>query len=181
MRVFFAIEFEDEIKEYLFSIKEEVRQLSSGGNFTSKENFHLTLRFIGEQSQSQTEKLIAALHDTAANMPTFEVVLDKLGKFDKKNRKIIWIGLQKSEKLEVLYNQLESVLAKIGYMKEDREFSPHITVAREVRIDSFEELANKKTVKNLAIKVKSISLMESKRVDNKLCYVPVASVGFASV
>ncbi|HEY5584885.1 MAG TPA: RNA 2',3'-cyclic phosphodiesterase [Ruminiclostridium sp.] len=181
MKVFFAIEFEEEVKEYLFSIKEDIKQHCTAGNFTLKENFHLTLRFIGEQSQSQTEQLIAALKETAANMPTFELMLNKLGKFDKRNRKIIWVGLQKSQEVEALYSKLESVLAKHGYQKEDRNFSPHITLAREVRLEGFEEMANKEVVNNLAIKARAISLMESKRIDNKLCYMPIERVEFASV
>lgn len=179
MRVFFAIEFEEELKEALFSIREDIRQHCTGGNFTFKENFHLTLRFIGEQSQSQAEQLSAALKETAGNIPVFELTINKLGKFDKGNRKIIWAGLQKSNELEALYSQLESVLVKYGYKKEDRAFNPHITLAREVRIDSFEEIVNKEAVDNLAIKVKSISLMESKRIGNKLCYEPIARVEFA--
>jgi len=179
MRVFFAIEFEEELKEALFSIREDIRQHCTGGNFTFKENFHLTLRFIGEQTQSQTEQLVAALKEAAVNVQTFELTLNKLGKFDKGNRKIIWVGLQKSKELETLYGQLECVLVSHGYKKEDRAFNPHITLAREAKIDSFEEIVSKEVVGNLAVKVKSISLMESKRIDNKLCYEPIARVELA--
>lgn len=178
MRVFFAIEFEDDIKEYLFGIQDEIRQHCRAGNFTLKENFHLTLRFIGEQSQIQTEQLIDVLKEAAANLKSFELILDKLGKFDKGNRKILWIGLKKSIELEKLYSQLESVLAEHGYAKEDRGFNPHITFAREVRLESFEGIASKKVVDNLAIRVKAISLMESKRIDNKLSYVPIVTEEF---
>jgi len=148
------------------------------GNFTLKENFHLTLRFIGEQSESQTKQLITALKETAANMSGFELKLNQVGKFDKGNRKIIWVGLKKSQELDNLYSQLESALEKQEYRKEDRGFSPHVTLAREVKLDSFEVIANKIAVDNLAIKVKSISLMESKRIGNKLCYVPIAREEF---
>jgi len=174
MRVFFAIEFEEGLKEYLFSIQDEIRQHCRTGNFTSKENFHITLQFIGEQSQSQTEQLIAVLKETASDLSAFELRLNKVGKFDKGNRKILWVGLQKSQELEALYSRLESVMVEHGYEKESRGFSPHITLAREMRLDSFEGIANKKILDNLTIKVKSISLMESKRIDNKLCYVPIA-------
>ncbi|MHB8063270.1 MAG: RNA 2',3'-cyclic phosphodiesterase [Ruminiclostridium sp.] len=178
MRVFFAIEFEEELKEYLFTIQKDIRQHCMAGNFTLKENFHLTLRFIGEQSQSQTEQLKKALKEAAVNMQEFELMLNRVGKFDKGNRKILWVGLQKSQELKALYGQLESVLVKHGYKKEDRDFNSHITLAREVKIDDYEELANKIVVDNLAIKVKSISLMESKRIDNKLCYLPIVREEF---
>ncbi len=178
MRVFFAIEFEDELKDYLFNIQKDIRQHCMAGNFTSKENFHLTMRFIGEQSPMQIEHLLAVLKETSSNMSAFELRLNKLGKFDKGNRKIIWLGLQKSQELEALYRKLESALIEHGYNKEDRGFSPHITLAREVKIQGYEKLMNELPIDNLVIKVKSISLMESTRIDNKLCYVPIGREEF---
>lgn len=173
MRVFFAIEFEEELKDYLFNIQKDIRQHCIAGNFTFKENFHLTMRFIGEQNTMQTEQLLAVLRETSSNMSAFELRLNKLGKFDKGNRKIIWVGLQKCHELGALYSKIESALIEHGYSKEYRGFSPHITLAREVKIEGFEKLVNELPIDSLAIKVKSISLMESIRIDNKLCYVPI--------
>ena len=178
MRVFFAIEFEEELKDYLFNIQKDIRQHCMAGNFTSKENFHLTMRFIGEQSLMQIEHLLAVLKETSSNMSAFKLRLNKLGKFDKGNRKIIWLGLQKSQELETLYRKLENALIEHGYNKEDRGFSPHITLAREVKIEGYEKLMNELPIDNLVIKVKSISLMESTRIDNKLCYVPIGREEF---
>ncbi len=178
MRVFFAIEFEEELKEYLYNIQEEIRQYCMAGKFTSKENFHLTLRFIGEQTPIQITQLITALKESASAVSAIELILNNLGKFDKGNKKIIWVGLKKNQELEALYSKLETSLVKYEYQKEDRGFSPHITLAREVKIEDFDEVANNIAINNLTFKVKSISLMESKRIDNKLCYVPIASEKF---
>ncbi len=206
MRLFFAIEFNEELKEYLFSIQKEIRQYCIGGNFASKDNFHLTLRFIGEQSHHQAELLISAMKATAASLESssekivpkcclyekerhednsvgaytsgFELRLNKIGKFDRGNKKILWIGLQRNQELQALYNKLEINLLKNGYNKEDRGFNPHITLAREVRIEGFDQLANKLKLNDTAIMVNAFSLMESKRIDNKLCYVPLERVRF---
>lgn len=216
MRLFFAIEFNDSLKDYLFVIQQKIKQYSIGGNFSSKDNFHLTLRFIGEQSPSQAEQLKAVLKDTAESFKVsgfkqldkpletkqsiqtngstqivstgntseirreasaaFELKLNRIGKFDRGNKKIIWVGINKSRELEELYHRLESVLLNYGYSKEDRGFNPHITLAREVKLDGFEQLWESIKVNNLSINVNSISLMESKRIDNKLCYVPLMRV-----
>jgi 2'-5' RNA ligase len=175
MRVFFAIEFENDIKNFLYQIQNDVRQHCVSGNFTHKENFHLTLRFIGEQSQEQIEQLIISLNETAGSMYEFELKLNSLGKFDRGNKKIIWVGLQKSQNLENLYNKLERNLERIGYAKEERVYSPHVSLAREVRVENYEELSGKISVSNAAVRVKSISLMESTRINNKLCYIPIIS------
>lgn len=175
MRVFFAIEFEDEIKDFLYQIQKGVRQHCISGNFTHKENFHLTLRFIGEQSQEQIEQLIISLKETAGSMQEFELKFNNLGKFDKGNKKIIWVGLQKSQNLENLHNKLERNLESRGYAKEERGYSPHVSLAREARIENYEELSGKIAVSNAAVGVKSISLMESTRINNRLCYIPIVS------
>lgn len=191
MRLFFAIEFNDKLKKHLFNIQEVIRQYCTGGNFTSKDNFHLTLRFIGEQSPCQAEKLLAAMRATAkdfkpklgnlniseveteTNMVAFQLRLNTIGKFDRGNKKILWVGLDRSQELQFLYDKLESNLLNYGYAKEERGYNPHITLAREVRIEEFDKLKNIVQQINSTINVNSISLMESKRINNKLCYVPL--------
>ncbi len=172
MRVFFAIEFDNDIKDYLYKIQQEVRQYSTSGNFSLKENFHLTLRFIGEQNMEQVDKLKQILRDTA-EFQEFQLKLDKMGSFKKGNRSIIWVGLEKSIQLQQLYNNMENTLSQNGYQKEERSYNPHITLAREVKIVDFSSLAEQTEIEKLAVKIKSISLMESKRINDKLAYIPL--------
>lgn len=171
MRVFFAIELDEGIKDYLSEIQHEVKSHCISGNFTFKENFHLTLRFIGEQNIQQVENLKQVLKDVAYN-PEFELRLDMLGSFKKGNRSIIWTGLEKSLYLQELYNNLENTLFQIGYQKEERSYNPHITLAREVKMENI-GFIEKMEIEKLNIKVESISLMESKRINDKLAYVPL--------
>ncbi len=174
MRVFYAIEFEQEIKDYLFSIQQEVKKYCTGGNFSHKENFHLTLRFIGEQNPQQVAVLQKALYEIAAGLKGFELKLNKLGNFNKGNKKIIWLGLEHSLGLQKLYQKLEGVLEKAGYTKENRGYTPHITLAREVRLDEKAmDPGNLNISKELRIHAKSISLMESARVNDKLTYTAI--------
>jgi 2'-5' RNA ligase len=171
MRVFFAIELDDGIKDYLSKIQHKVKSHCISGNFTFKENFHLTLRFIGEQNIQQVENLKEVLKDVAG-ISEFGLRLDKLGSFKKGNRSIIWAGLEKSLHLQELYNNMENSLAQIGYQKEERSYNPHITLAREVKMENF-GFMEKTEIEKLTVRVKSISLMESKRIDDKLAYIPL--------
>jgi 2'-5' RNA ligase len=172
MRVFFAIEFDEDMKTYFSEIQEKVRDYCLAGNFTLKENFHLTLRYIGEQNEVQVRTLMNVLKD-AACVSSIELLLNKLGSFSKGNKSILWMGLQKNSQLQQLYNRLEDALQDCGYDREGRSYSPHITLAREVRFEDFKSLFDRVQESRLTIKVKSISLMESKRVNNKLCYIPL--------
>ncbi|MDF2985255.1 MAG: 2-5 ligase [Eubacterium sp.] len=177
MRVFFAIEFEEEIKEYLYSVQQEVKRNCSGGNFSHKENFHLTLRFMGEQSPQQITVLKNALLETAEKLKGFELKLNKLGSFNKGNKKIIWLGLQRSGELQILYKKLEGVLEKEGYAREDRGYNPHITLVREARLDEKVVEIENINIEKLTVRVKTISLMESARVNNKLAYTAIQKAG----
>lgn len=170
MRVFFAIEFNNGIKDYLFSLQQDMRKYCIGGNFSLRENFHLTLRFIGEQNLRQVEILKNVLKEVAAATSQFELRLDNTGSFNKGNKKIIWAGLDRSIELQHLYQRLEISLEKNGFQKEDRAYSPHITLAREVRIVEAAVDIAKTSISSPTIMVNSISLMESARINNKLTY-----------
>lgn len=169
MRVFFAIELVEETKAGLYSIQQNIKKMCSGGNFTHKENFHLTLRFIGEQSSSQVNELKNILKLAAKETAAFELRMSNIGTFNKGNKKIIWAGIDKSSKLQGLFERLEARLEATGYPREERSYSPHITLVREAKpLEAFQ--FGSINFDMLTIKVSSISLMESTRIDNKLTY-----------
>lgn len=176
MRVFFAIEFKEEIKDRLYLVQQVIKQMCSGGNFSHRENFHLTLRFIGEQTPEHVQKLKNALTSIAADTSGFELIIDRLGTFNKNNRKIIWAGLEKNNELQQLYNKLEGTLEKAGYQLEQKAYSPHVTLVREARLEKSTEGLNDVAFEKIHTQVNSISLMESKRVDNRLAYIAISKV-----
>ena len=176
MRVFIAIEFLDEIKDYLNEIKDIVIKESKSGNFTAKENFHLTLKFIGEVNKSKLENIKECIDKVAINHNDFKFKFNNLGEFPRGNKKIIWIGLQANEKLYNLYLNLEETLSAIGIKKEDREFKPHITIGRQVVLDNdFNKLKENININDMCTFVNKISLMQSTRVNGELKYLPVYS------
>lgn len=175
MRVFIAIELDENIKEYIFQNQRIVRDNSIKGNFSRKENLHLTLRFIGEANAKQIDDLKKNIDETAKITSSFEIQLGGLGYFPKKNRKIIWLGISKGKKsLQQLFNVLENNLEKHGFGRDERGLNPHITMARQVILNTdFKLLTEKVKIEDIEIPVKKISLMESTRVDGKLTYRPI--------
>lgn len=175
MRTFIAIELTDELKEYIADKQQVIKKHSIKGNFSHKENFHLTLRFIGEINDNEIDKLKNAIDRTAEKNREFNLELGSLGYFPRKNKKIIWIGISRGrEKLKSLFGDLEENLAKQGFQKEDRELRPHITIGREVKLDSeFDIIKQKIFIEPKKIQVEKISLMESTRINGKLTYIPI--------
>lgn len=175
MRTFIAVELDDQIKNYIYDKQEVVRTNSKRGNFSRKENFHLTLRFIGESSIEEIEDIKRAINETVKSNRPFNITLGKLGCFPRGTKKIIWIGINNGyNELNKLFGKLENNLEKQGFEREKRGLKPHITIAREVRLlKDFKEICEEIQIQDKIIPVTKISLMESTRVDEKLTYRPI--------
>lgn len=175
MRVFIAIEFDDEMKKYLAQRQADVKKNSDRGNFTGRENFHLTLRFIGEANREEIQRIKAAINGTAEAVESFGVKLGTLGEFPRNRKKIIWIGISEGHRdLKELFEKLEANLEREGFPREEREFRPHITLGREIILNKdFQEVSKEIVIEAKSIRVESISLMESTRIHGVLHYVPI--------
>jgi 2'-5' RNA ligase len=94
-------------------------------------NVHLTLKFLGDVSPANLERLAETLRSAAAEQAAFPISVGGLGAFPTARRaRILWIGLQAPSDLAALQRALESVAARMGYAPEDRPFSPHLTIGR---------------------------------------------------
>ena len=92
-------------------------------------NLHLTLKFLGEISEERAERLAAALE--SIDVPQFSFELESAGAFPNlKNPKVIWAGVNDDGSLSSLQKQVEDICASLGFEREKREFSPHLTVGR---------------------------------------------------
>lgn len=171
MRIFIALLLPEETKSYLEQQKDKICHLCSGGNFSCRDNYHLTLRFLGEQKEEALEELTNALAKTAAKISPFELCLDKWGCFAKGEQNVLWIGLQKPlPKLDLLYAALQKQLKEVGYPPEQKPYSPHLTIARQVRFKEALPVLQQKH----HFKAEKIALMESCRIDGRLTYLPLA-------
>ena len=81
MRTFIAIELEEETKAQLAEVQAEAEKLCRRGNYTPKENFHLTLHFLGEVQEEDLDYLQEAIYETARRNRPFTMTIDKIGFF----------------------------------------------------------------------------------------------------
>ena len=180
MRVFIAIELENNLKDYIFQNQQIVKTNSIKGNFSRKENFHLTVRFIGEANSKEIEDLKYTIDKTTVGFSSFELELGKLGYFQRKSKKVIWLGIGKGQQiLRELFDIIEDNLEKLGFEREIRGLNPHITLAREVILDKdFNHVSKEVKIEKRIIPVNGISLMESTRVEGRLTYRPIYTKNF---
>ena len=132
MRTFIAIELEEETKAQLAEVQAEAEKLCRRGNYTPKENFHLTLHFLGEVQEEDLDYLHEAIYETARRNRPFTMTIDKIGFFPRGNKGILWAGIERSNHLQRLFSTLEKSLEQQGFARERKGLSPHITLGREV-------------------------------------------------
>jgi len=124
MRLFVAIPIPDAVAQGLLFIQSGV----SGARWQTREQLHLTLRFIGEVDGRDAD----AVHDalSAISAPSFTLALKGVGEFGGKKPHTLWAGVETSEALLHLQRKIETALQRIGLEAEPRKFTPHITLAR---------------------------------------------------
>ena len=101
-------------------------------SWSRADNIHLTLKFLGDISLLQVEKLAEAASRSVEDFAPFKIVLEQTGVFPPHGSpRVLWIGVNDLEgKLGKLHARLEDEAAKSGFKKEPRSFHPHLTLAR---------------------------------------------------
>ena len=100
-----------------------------GARWVPPENYHVTLRFIGETPAYRAEEIDLAL--AALQARGFSLTLAGVGTFAKAGRSTaLWVGVERNPQLDHLQNKIETALQRIGLEPERRRFAPHVTLAR---------------------------------------------------
>ena len=95
MRVFIGISFNDDIKDQLTIIENKIRNNSSKGNFTLRNNLHLTLRYIGEVNSKELFTLKNIVSKIGSNYSCFSFRVEDLGEFKRGKSSIVFAGVEK--------------------------------------------------------------------------------------
>ena len=126
MRLFLALDLPSETREGLRPLTSE--RLSSA-KWVAPEQWHLTLRFLGEQDEKFASSLRRAINDF--RFPAFSLQPRGLGVFpDARRPRVLWVGLEAPSALFTLQKSLEEILGGLGLPTEDKAFHPHLTLAR---------------------------------------------------
>lgn len=165
MRLFVAVILDGKVKEAAVKSILELKKRAVLGNFTLEENLHLTLAFIGETTNFAAIK--EAINSVSIN--SFTLCINGAGKFKRSNGDIYWIGIKNNPVLTELVNNLTSALRSRGFKIENRNYKPHITVGREVVLNSKFDFI----IPVATMTVNRISLMKSERICGRLTYTEV--------
>ena len=175
MRVFIAIEFEDQVKRYLKEVQDIVKTTTYNGNFTHYKNFHLTVKYIGEIYNGEYQELCSCIDDICSNIAPFSIKIGDLGFFNKKTTNIVWVGITRGKEFFArLHKKTDKITNRSGFPPELRKFRPHITIGKKVVFNNRVGVGGLPYF-NEEIQIKKVTLFQSHRVDGVLTYTPLYS------
>jgi len=154
MRAFIAIELPAEIKEYLSRIQNKLKTCQADMKWVKPQNIHLTLKFLGEINTEQSDQTASILKRAAGSAPPFIISLASIAAFPGINTpRMVWLGIGQGEpQIKKLVQYLEEGLSGAGMPQEEREFSAHITLARNRSCRNQQALADGIAVLNDKLK-----------------------------
>ncbi len=183
-RIFLALSVDEALKQSLLPI---VKKLRTGADakelniiWSPPDNWHITLIFLGDTPVEKIAEIKKVTDAFSAAQEAFPIHLRQLGGFpDEFQTRVLWAGVARSRELMNLRAGLVDSLKPIGFSDEEREFYPHLTLAR---------LRNKKSIKDLIspwirkdfgeVLIKEIVLYESQQFGVFSKYVPIGHSRF---
>jgi 2'-5' RNA ligase len=132
MRTFIAIELSDEIRSSLSQIESHLKYSGADVKWVDEKNIHLTLKFLGEIDEEKCDKIKAILDQIADSTRSFEISVNDIGAFPKIDHpRVIWVSLDKgAAESKLLAEKIDNALSGIGFEKDARPFTAHLTIGR---------------------------------------------------
>jgi RNA 2',3'-cyclic 3'-phosphodiesterase len=131
-RIFIAIPIPKAVQRscvrLISTLKNEIK---TGVRWEVGEKIHITLRFLGDTSKTSLPDIIESLNHLSHNHTPLQLQLSDIGVFPNwQSPNVLWLGIHNNEALDRLQSDLEHRLLGLGYLKDKKEFHPHLTLGR---------------------------------------------------
>jgi 2'-5' RNA ligase len=149
IRSFFAISVSSDCRQEINKIILDLRRdFPSVIKWVNTDNLHLTLKFLGEFKSGDIQQIEKMLRPVLSLSAQFDLTFQNLGVFPNERKpKVVWIGLSYPDELKLIFQKIENIALELGYPKEERGFSPHLTIGR-VKFDASDLLKIGAIIKN---------------------------------
>jgi 2'-5' RNA ligase len=124
IRSFVAVDLPAGMREGISAIQKDIAV--EGLRLVRPELVHITLKFLGDVPENRIDKVAEALRDVKA--APFTARVGGMGAFPGKSIRVVWLGLEGN--FQELYSKVEDALKPLGFPREERGFSPHVTLGR---------------------------------------------------
>jgi 2'-5' RNA ligase len=133
LRTFIAVGIDKTIRDHAVALQESLGRSGADVKWVEPENLHVTLLFLGEVQDRTVPDVCRAVTDVAAGLAPFEMTIEGAGAFPNARRpKTLWVGVGDGrQEVVALHDALEPPLLDLGcYRREERQYTPHLTVGR---------------------------------------------------
>jgi RNA 2',3'-cyclic 3'-phosphodiesterase len=186
IRAFIAISLPDRVKKELDELEKILkRRCPDVIKWVEPGSIHLTLKFLGQTTDDKIEEINLGIEYAANGIAPFELVVKDVGAFPNLNRaQVLWVGLQGDlNALAGLQQRVTNNMEQLGFPKEERAFSPHLTIGRVRNYTSPEDcqkigkvLAETKFEAAPTIIVNEVNLMQSKLTPAGAIYTKLSGI-----
>ena len=178
IRAFICIELPDDIKEKLGRLQADLKALGQSVRWTRTDGIHLTLKFLGDIEQEVVPNIVEQISEAAQQISPFEIQVKDVGAFPNfKKPRVFWIGIdEQSGALAHIQTAIESNLASLGFEKEQRRFSPHLTIGRvktSEGLNSISSALEQMKLKVMSFSAKQVVVMQSQLQPTGAVYTPL--------
>ncbi|HEY5673644.1 MAG TPA: RNA 2',3'-cyclic phosphodiesterase [Malonomonas sp.] len=131
LRSFIAITLKKELKLQISNLQQQLVHAAPELKPVKAENLHLTLHFLGGQTQDQLAKIASAMLSIGQKKKNFNATVKGVGFFPNQRRPtIVWLGIHPQSGLTELHGCLSEELKQIGIAPDPRPYRPHLTIGR---------------------------------------------------
>ncbi|MCL1831064.1 MAG: RNA 2',3'-cyclic phosphodiesterase [Oscillospiraceae bacterium] len=169
MRLFIALNFSDVIKESIVQVAHKLRVQIERGRFTAIENLHMTLVFVGQSSKAEFVVIQEVIHNIT--FAPLTVIFNTTGYFNTRKGNTWWVGDKDRMSDSLLTTLRQPLVANLsqagirGVQVDSGQFTPHVTIARDV-VGGI----NPWTFPSFTEQISSIDLMKSELIDGRIVY-----------
>ena len=169
MHYFIALDFEKSAREWFHGYAKSLEKHADKARIVNEHHIHLTLSFLGKLNEKQVETAKAIVNSMEDN--SFVLTFNRISRFrPSSSGDIVWVGPEDHSQLSKLHTELEKKLKKSDFDLDERPFTPHVTLARGVKITEEESNRFNTDFEPFKTTVKSMSLLCSKFEEGKLTY-----------
>jgi len=186
IRSFIAVELPDDIRKGLKRIQAEMGlDRDSFVKCVSPQGIHLTLKFLGGVPPQKIKDIVTVMEAASQGVKPFELQINEIGAFPNFRRpRVLWVGIKGDvDKLVAWQQRLDTGLVPLGFAKENRPFTPHLTLARlretcspEDRLRLGEMVGKSQVQVDYKFTVNILSLMKSQLMPSGAVYSLQAEV-----
>jgi RNA 2',3'-cyclic 3'-phosphodiesterase len=132
IRTFICIEISREVRHQIDVLQDRLRRSGADVSWVRPANIHLTLKFLGNVPKSRIGTVCSAVQEAVQGQKAFPIEVRETGCFpSSRSPRVIWVGVNSPlDALKHVQTAIETSLERVGFAKERRPFSPHLTLGR---------------------------------------------------